>query len=298
MTQIPVGVGNTASQQRFIQTQQDFLREYSNLLSLLTKTFIRALERPNEQEVRSLEKLPESDPAVVAFEDTLMAARVVFYLGRTAADDFGELLVLSGNGYGVGALKVLRGMYERIVTAAYIAKSPAEARIFVDDDAIKKWTLWRELVKAMPDISSQYSEEQIRGLERRYNEARVKRKLEICPKCRQPKTQEAWTRVTMKDMATRADAGLAELYASCYLQGTFHSHATSYGIGSRLRDTVDGGHTYRDTTEREARMAVLLGHNLILRLLWLQNAYFKLGLDSEIEGALKRFPSIWDTRAQ
>jgi len=45
-------------------------------------------------------------------------------------------------------------------------------------------------------------------------------------------------------------------------------------------------------------MAVLLGHNLILRLLWFQNAYFKLGLETEIEGAFKRFPSIWDTQAR
>jgi hypothetical protein len=34
---------------------------------------------------------------------------VVFYLGRAAADDFGEvLLILSGNGRGIGAYKILK----------------------------------------------------------------------------------------------------------------------------------------------------------------------------------------------
>ena len=40
-----------------------------------------------------------------------MAEPVVFYLGRAAADDFGELLILCGNGRGIGAYKILRGMY-------------------------------------------------------------------------------------------------------------------------------------------------------------------------------------------
>ena len=63
---------------------------------------------------------------------------MILYLGRTASDDFGELLVLVGNGYGIGALKVLRGMYERMVTAAFLAKNPSEARSFAEEDVIQK----------------------------------------------------------------------------------------------------------------------------------------------------------------
>lgn len=185
-----------------------FLREFPHIHVLLTKTFIRALARPSEEAV---EHLPDGDPAVVAFENKIIANRLVFYLGRTAADDFGELLILSGNGYGVGALKILRGMYERIVTAAYIAKNPSEARVFVEDDTIKKWKLWREYLTVMPELRTRYTDEQVRELEERYKAIRAKRKEETCPKCGQPKTQEAWTRITMPDMAKRADIGLAEI---------------------------------------------------------------------------------------
>jgi hypothetical protein len=148
-------------QSRFVA----FLREFPHIHVLLTKTFIRALARPSEEAV---EHLPDGDPAVVAFENKIIANRLVFYLGRTAADDFGELLILSGNGYGVGALKILRGMYERIVTAAYIAKNPSEARVFVEDDTIKKWKLWREYVTVMPELRTRYTDEQVRELEERY----------------------------------------------------------------------------------------------------------------------------------
>lgn len=296
MAELPIGVGNPASQRRFIREHKAFFREYPQLHSLLTKVFIRSLSQPPEDELEKLEHLPDSDPMVVDFENRVMTDRLVFFLGRTAADDFGELLTLSGNGYGVGALKILRGMYERIVTAAYIAKHPAEARVFVEDDVIKKWNLWREFVAVMPGLKAQHTEEEIKGLEEQHKAVRAKRKEEVCPKCRLPKTQEAWTRATVADMAKRADPRLAEMYASCYLEGTYHTHPTAYGLGRRLRETGQGGYTFKETSPEEARKAVVLGHNLILQLLWLQNEYFNLGLKADIEERLKMFPRVWDKK--
>ncbi len=287
---LPIAVGNADSQQRFISEHAEFLREHHKIHLLLTKIFIRPLARPSEE---GIEGLPDDDPAVIAFENKIIANRLIFYLGRTAADDFGELLVLAGNGYGVGALKILRGMYERMVTAAFLATKPSEARIFAEDDTIKKWKLWREHIEIIPELEDRPTEEQKREFEERYKAIRAKRKEEECPKCRQPKTQEAWTRVTIKDMAKQADSGLAQMYVKAYLEPTFQSHATSYGLGTRLVDTEEGGHTFNDTTPKEARDAVFYGHNLILRLLGFQNGYFNLGLDTEIQERISMFPKIW-----
>lgn len=146
---LPIAVGNADSQQRFISEHAESLREHHKIHLLLTKIFIRPLARPSEE---GIEGLPDDDPAVIAFENKIIANRLIFYLGRTAADDFGELLVLAGNGYGVGALKILRGMYERMVTAAFLATKPSEARIFAEDDTIKKWKLWREHVEIIPEL--------------------------------------------------------------------------------------------------------------------------------------------------
>ena len=35
----------------------------------------------------------------------MTAERIIFYLGRMAVDDFGEILTLAGNGRGFGALQ-------------------------------------------------------------------------------------------------------------------------------------------------------------------------------------------------
>jgi hypothetical protein len=185
-------------------------------------------------------------------------------------------------------------LYERIVTAAFIMKNPSEARKFAEDDAIKKWKLWRQLVEVMPEIKSRYAEAQIRGLEVSYNEANAKRKVSVCNRCGQPITQDAWTRLDLATMAKQTDPNLAVLYATCYLEPTFHSHATAYALGRRMRQTEVGVNTFKESSEEEARKAVLLGHNLILQLLNRQNDYFGLNLQFEVNERLEMFSKIWD----
>jgi hypothetical protein len=292
--QLPVGVGDGLAQQRFIQTYKEFLLEHPALHALLKKVSLRALAPPSQEEADRLRELPEDDPAVIAFEGRVMADRVVFGLGRIIADDFGELLVLSGNGYGIGAYKILRGMYERLVTAAYIAKNPSEARPFVEDDGIKKWKLWQQALKVMPDgLKDSVSTLRIDALEAEYKRVKAKRADSVCDKCGQKKTQEAWTRLDLASMAKQTDINLSALYGACYLTPTFHSHATGFGLSARFRRNEDGATSYQEISEKEARQAILLAHDLVLRHLGLQNEYFKLGLDQEIQARIDAFTPIW-----
>jgi Family of unknown function (DUF5677) len=62
-----------------------------------------------------------------------------------AVDEFSEVVVLAGNGWGVGALKILRGMYELVVIAAYIAKAPEASRAFADSSWTHRLKLWNRL---------------------------------------------------------------------------------------------------------------------------------------------------------
>jgi hypothetical protein len=60
------------------------------------------------------------------------ADRVIFFLGRICFEDFMEILLLCGNGYGIGGMKLLRGLYERATTIGYIAKNPRKADQFLE----------------------------------------------------------------------------------------------------------------------------------------------------------------------
>src|SRR5690349_2940636 len=51
------------------------------------------------------------------------ADQVIFGLCFLCFEDFREIYTLAGNGLGFGAAKILRGMFERVVTAAYLQKN-------------------------------------------------------------------------------------------------------------------------------------------------------------------------------
>jgi hypothetical protein len=293
VAELPIGVGSRDSQAVFLRENQGFTREYPKLHDLSARIFIRGLPPPDEKEVERLQLLPESDPTVVKFEDKLTAERIVFFLGRIAVDDLGEILMLSGNGYGFGAYKIVRGMYERVVTAMYIAKDPSEARKFALQSAIDKFKLWERTVAAFPDMAKQCTEDQLRSIKEESDRARKQLREPLCPKCRQPLPDGPWTRKGLDVMARDVDDGLYRLYGQFYLEGTAQSHANSLGMERRLKRTEQGGWTYKDTSEEEGRFALNLGHSLVLKMLKLQNEYFQLGLDAEIQERIEAYVSIW-----
>jgi hypothetical protein len=245
-------------------------------------------ERSND-----LRMLPEGDAAASQFEDKLSAERIIFFLGRMVVDDFGEILMLSGNGYGFGAYKIVRGMYERVVTAMYIAKNPAEARKFALQSAIDKSKLWERTVVAFPEMANRCTEEQVRFLKEESDRARRQLRAPLCSKCRQPLPDAPWTRKGLDAMAREVDDGLYRLYGQFYLEGTAQSHANSLGMERRLKRTEQVGSTYKDTSEDEGRFALNLGHSLVLKTLKLQNEYFRQGLDSEIQERIEAYVSNW-----
>jgi hypothetical protein len=297
MSALPIGVGDAEAQKRFIERNRAFLDEFPRLFALYSKVFIRAVALPSENERQALLHLPDNDPAIAAFEDKTMADLVVFYLGRMAADDFGEIITLSGNGRGFGSYKIVRGMYERVVTAMYIADKPSESRAFVESSSIAKLNYLNRLLKAVPEMKERFNDEFMQRVRADAAAAQAKRKDSTCPKCRQPITQDAWTRVSLDVMARAVEPSLEVLYPQFYLEGTAQSHANMLGIERRLIKK-DGGYTYKDISEDEARFALHLAHHLMVKLLSMQNGYFKLGFDDEVHDCIQAFLSIWGKKPQ
>jgi Family of unknown function (DUF5677) len=56
--------------------------------------------------------------------------KMIYFQGRLIVEDFMEILLLCGNGYGIGAQKLVRGMYERAVSARYLMNHPDEVEVF------------------------------------------------------------------------------------------------------------------------------------------------------------------------
>ena len=147
----------------------------------------------------------------------------------------------------------------------------------------------------IPDFKDEGTPDQIKDFENEFQQAKLKLKSEICKACKQPITQEAWTRLNLDTMAEKVDKHLHVSYAYCYLIPTYHSHSTALDLETRLEFTEDG-FTFRNATEKEAHKALLYGHGLILRLLKQQDDHFKLGLKAEIGARYEKFGRIWGNK--
>jgi hypothetical protein len=93
-----------------------------------------AFEGQHAKFLEALDALTETINCVKCrtFHNSCPADEIVFFLGSVVSEDFTEVWLLAGNGLGTGAMKVLRGMYERTVTAAYISKFPEQVKPFSD----------------------------------------------------------------------------------------------------------------------------------------------------------------------
>src|SRR5437764_656829 len=77
----------------------------------------------------------------------------IFMLGKLCVDDFNEILLLCANGFGFGAMKILRGMFEKLVDARYLNLHPEEIEKFWNFHIVKlrKLKLEDVMKKTSPD---------------------------------------------------------------------------------------------------------------------------------------------------
>jgi Family of unknown function (DUF5677) len=67
--------------------------------------------------------------------------KFVFLYGRLCSEDFFEVLLCCGNGYGAAAQKLVRSLYERAVTLQYLHEHPEELNEFLDYHYIQNYKL-------------------------------------------------------------------------------------------------------------------------------------------------------------
>ena len=65
-------------------------------------------------------------------EEAELVDRIVFAAGHMAVDDFMEILLLCANAEAHGAEKVLRPMFERVVTMKYLRDHPESSPFLVE----------------------------------------------------------------------------------------------------------------------------------------------------------------------
>lgn len=267
-----MGFGNPAEWDRFNAEYPEFAARYDALQQTIEKVFIRS---------GSGEKVD----------------RVIFGLGRVCFEDFQQALILCGNGFGVGALQLLRGMYEREVTAAYLSKHPEAVDAFLDYHLVhmrKAVNHLRETLGSLDALHKLVPPAKVEEIERDYSTVRQKFMEPLCSKCHSVKPMFSWTRHHTGVLARRGSEGLAKMYFYWYFRPTLLSHSTIASLMARMKITGDDVLFFDGEAQRNHVKEALIGiHHLMLYVLDTQNEHFKVGLDDEIRASSEDFNACW-----
>ena len=265
--------------------QEDFARRNSKFLDVLPKLTHRINEILATRTVHP-DPRTASEPEE-AWQSRLVAQRLVFFLGRLAAEDFMEILLQCANGYGVSGLKLLRPMFEGVITGLYIARHPDQAKVFMGYHTVHQRKFLKIAEAARIDLSAIIPPAEQARIEAEYRDSRDAYRTMKCPECDAVLADVSWTKADPIAMAR--ELGLQELAVQCYAYTTLHVHTTPTRLISRLEETEDVLR-FKDGPQRAEADAALTGaHCCIAHVLESHNRFFNLriaGLEAELAAAI------------
>jgi hypothetical protein len=257
-----IDVGVPGNWSDFAKSHEEFLERYPALMNVIAAELNRS-------------------PAPQSGTESEAADTVAFYQTVLSVEDFNEILTLCGHGYGIGGLKVLRGLYERCVTQRYISKHPDEARLYLGYYPVNMWKMLHEAQKVYKGTYT--------------FPGRIKRTVEADYKTVPPdiRKMKSWTSKSLPRLALEAGGQLEKLYFTCFHYPTMHSHSTQVGLLSRLE--LRSGSPIFKTGEQQSNVdwALSGAHAVLVQVADTHNDHFALGLDEELKRCSEDYVEIW-----
>jgi hypothetical protein len=200
---------------------------------------------------------------------------IIFLLGRTAFEDYCELWVLAGNGYGIGAYKILRGLYEKVVTLGYLVKHQSEIQRFCDYEIVQRKRLMNR-VKEDPHVRARFSKAAYEEIDKAH-EAIKGQFLDAKGR------SLSWTLLDTFSLAKKAGYDLDKISVAGYVIPTLKIHATVSDLAERKAPQGDGTFKFNnEPQEQYADSALLTATHLLITALFVHEDYFQLGLRQEL----------------
>ncbi len=258
--------GETTQSEAFFNGNPKFYPAFERLITLANKCFGRSFQPKNRTE------------------------DICFNLGQTCREDFLEVLFLAVNGYGIGASKVLRGLYERAVALAYMIEHPEKAERFVRFAAIQE----HKAVKAALSIVSEKEFDEIMKPQtvEQFRESYQKVKPEfqtiLCKKCGHSGTAFSWD-IDLASMVHKVGDSFRRFYLGAYVIPNFVIHAT---LASAFPDRPNE-EQMAERNRHEAEFALLNATSIFLLVIRSQNGLFSLNLGEDIDICEKDVADTW-----
>ena len=217
--------------------------------------------------------------------------KLVYMYGRMCAEDFMEILLVCGNGYGAAGMKLLRTTYEHAVTLRYLHEHPDEVGAFTDYHHVQQYKLMRSIMDTFDNQVLQ--PEIVADVEQRYAQVKEDFLVTDCKKCGTKRLNHTWNKLDFVAMAKRAGA-IGTLIVPGYFVPLRRAHTTFGGLKDRMQIVNDRVEFQHQSQPKVADDALMTAHNCILDVLEIQAERFEVeGLREQLQICLRDFIDIW-----
>lgn len=154
------------------------------------------------------------------------ARDVIRSLSRATITGACEAVLLCGNGFGAGAMKVVRGMYESRWTAEYLRRHPAEVEDYLEFRKILLWRRIHWLHENSPNEANRIPPEEMKRLKDDYEQAKARLKNEL-----------SWSKKSIRKIAV--EIGCEKEYELPYAIACSIHHHNFEGLAAHF--ALEGG---------------------------------------------------------
>lgn len=219
--------------------------------------------------------------------------KFVHLYGSLIAEDFWELFLMAANGYGFGAMKLLRSMYEHTVSLKYLHGNPDELQAFFDFDAVQQYKLTKQIIDtfgegALPPKTVATTERDYAGVKEKFIVKSCKSKT-----CTEHHVAHTWSKLDFVSMSKKT-ASLGSLIVHAYYEPLRHAHSTFRAMTERLETSDNQVGFNRESQPEKADQALMTAHNCLLMALEVQKERFNIpGLKEAIENSCGDWALVW-----
>lgn len=185
------------------------------------------------------------------------ADHLILELGNIITEDLGEIVTLCYNGFTNGAMKILRGMFERTVTLFHIDEYPDEAEAFENYNYIDLYKMAVELEQEHP--GEFFTKDQFADIKAKRDQVKGNYlvKCECRKDCTAQRMNSSWSKLGLVQMA-RARGFKGRVLVFSYYLGIKETHPKMGAIYDRLK--------VRDGDSKEADEKGVFGIALYLMM--------------------------------
>jgi Family of unknown function (DUF5677) len=206
---------------------------------------------------------------------------ICFWLGHACRQDFMEIVFLAVHGYGGGATKILRSLYERAVTIDYLVRHPEKVGRFVRFAAIQEHRALEAALRAgiqKTEIDAALGPPNtVAEIRERFAKHKVEFKATQCDVCG-TRTPPSWD-IDLASMVRQ----VGEPYTQMFVIG---NNSPNFVIHATLASAAP----WDDAREEsEAKTALMIAKALLIAAIETQNKLFNLSLDSDLNACKMDF---------